>query len=50
MSGLPFGITPGDPVTCLMAGTMFFALALAAVVIPASRASRVAPVTALRWE
>jgi putative ABC transport system permease protein len=50
VSGLLFGVTPGDPVTYLMAAAMFFVVALAAVAIPASRASRVAPVTALRWE
>ncbi len=50
VSGLLFGVTPGDPVTYLMAGAMFFVVALAAVAIPAGRASRVAPVTALRWE
>jgi ABC-type antimicrobial peptide transport system permease subunit len=50
MSGFLFGVTPGDPVTYLMAAGMFFVVALAAVAIPASRASRVAPVTALRWE
>jgi putative ABC transport system permease protein len=50
VSGLLFGVTPGDPVTYLMAAAMFFVVALAAVAIPASRASRVAPSTALRWE
>jgi predicted permease len=50
VSGFLFGVTSGDPVTYLTAGAMFFAVALAAVAIPASRASRVEPVTALRWE
>jgi predicted permease len=50
VSGLLFGVTPSDPVTYVMAAAMFFAVALGAIAIPASRASRVAPVTALRWE
>jgi len=50
VSGLLFGVTPSDPVAYMMAAAMFFSVALAAAAIPASRASRVAPVTALRWE
>jgi putative ABC transport system permease protein len=50
VSTLVFGVTTGDPQTYLLAALMFSAAALAAVVIPARRASRVEPVTALRCQ
>jgi hypothetical protein len=43
-------IAPSDPRTLLMAAAMFLATALAASLIPAVRASRIAPVEALRDE
>lgn len=43
-----YGIAPGDPRTLLIAAAVFLATALAASLVPALRASRVAPVEALR--
>lgn len=45
-----YGIAPGDPRTLLIAAAIFLVTALAASLLPALRASRVAPVTALREE
>ena len=45
-----FGITTGDPVTYLAAALTFCAVALAAVIVPARRASRIEPISALRLE
>lgn len=45
-----YGIAPGDPQTLLIAAAVFLATALAASLLPALRASRVAPVEALREE
>src|SRR4029450_1093940 len=50
VSTLIFGVTPGDPVTYLLAAAAFGGVALAAVTIPARRASRVEAMTALRHE
>jgi putative ABC transport system permease protein len=43
-----FGVTPGDPVSYVLASAVFAGVALAAVALPARRASRVDPVSALR--
>ena len=45
-----YGIGPGDPRTLLFGAAMLLATALAASLLPALRASRVAPVEALRAE
>jgi predicted permease len=45
-----FGVTPGDPVSYVFAAAVFGAVALAAAAMPALRASRVDPTTALRYE
>lgn len=45
-----FGITAGDPGTFVAASLVFLAIAIAAVTIPAVRAARVSPMTALRDE
>ena len=50
VSTFVFGVTAGDPVTYLVAALSFLGVALAAVTIPARRASRVEPITALRYE
>jgi putative ABC transport system permease protein len=50
VSTLVFGVTPGDPLTYVLAAIGFLAVALAAVVIPARRGSQVEPVSALRCE
>jgi putative ABC transport system permease protein len=45
-----FGVTTADPLTYLFAALTFSGVALAAVIIPARRASRVDPISALRFE
>ncbi len=47
---LLFGIAPGDPASYLLAAAGFAAVALAVSAVPARRASRVNPTTALRCE
>ena len=48
MSAFLFGVTAADPVSYLLAAGAFASVALAAVALPARRASRVEPVRALR--
>jgi putative ABC transport system permease protein len=48
ISGLLFGVTPGDPVTLGAAAGTLAAVALIAAFVPARRATRVNPVLALR--
>jgi len=50
MDKLLFGITPLDPVSFVMAPLVLLAVALAACVVPALRASRIDPAEALRAE
>jgi putative ABC transport system permease protein len=45
-----FGVTTADPLTYLLAAVTFAGVAVAAIVIPARRASRVEPLSALRCE
>jgi predicted permease len=45
-----YGITPGDPRTMLFGAAILLATVLAAALVPALRASRAAPVEALREE
>jgi putative ABC transport system permease protein len=47
---LLFGVAPDDPVSYALATAAFALVALAAAAIPAHRASRVEPTTALRYE
>jgi len=49
-SSLVFGVTTGDPLTYLLAILTLSGAALAAIAIPATRASRIEPLTALRYE
>jgi putative ABC transport system permease protein len=49
-SAFVFGVTPADPLTYVIAALMFSVVALAAIAIPARRASRVDPIGALRCE
>jgi putative ABC transport system permease protein len=49
-SAFVFGVTTADPLTYLLAALTFSGVALLAVLIPARRASRVEPMTALRCE
>jgi len=50
VSALLFGVGPGDPISYVMAAAVFSVVTLAAVAIPARRASRVEPINALRHE
>ena len=47
---LLFGVTAGDPVSYAIAGAVLLSVALAAVAIPARRASRADPIKVLRYE
>ena len=50
LEGLLFGITSRDPVTFLVAPLILLTVAVAAVLLPAWRATRVNPVEAIRME
>jgi putative ABC transport system permease protein len=50
MTGLLFGVQPTDPPTLLAVAALLVAVALLACWIPAYRATRIAPVEALRIE
>ena len=48
LTSLLFGVTPFDPLTFVGGSAIFLAVAALAAIIPALRASRVAPATALQ--
>ena len=50
LKGLLFGITPTDPLTFTGIAVLFLFVALIASYIPARRAARTDPMTALRYE
>ncbi len=50
VAGMLYGVAPRDPLTIALAAAAMLAVSLAAAAIPASRASRVEPMTALRHE
>jgi putative ABC transport system permease protein len=50
MSGMLFGVEPGDPVTFVTVSALLVSVALIASWIPARRATRIDPVLALRSE
>jgi ABC-type antimicrobial peptide transport system permease subunit len=45
-----FGLQPNDPLTMVMAAVLLTAVAVAASYLPARRAAKVEPITALRYE
>ncbi|HKS10236.1 MAG TPA: ABC transporter permease [Pyrinomonadaceae bacterium] len=50
LATLLFGITPTDTLTFVVVSAIFFAIAMFASLIPARRATKVDPLTALRYE
>ncbi len=50
MAGMLYGVNAGDPVTLIAVALVLAAVALTATLVPARRATRVAPVVALRYE
>ena len=50
VSTLLFGVTSSDPLSYVIAAAAFSGVALAAVAVPARGASRVEPISALRYE
>jgi putative ABC transport system permease protein len=50
VSALLFGVTPGDPATYAMTAVTVLAVSVAASAIPARRATRIDPISALRTE
>jgi putative ABC transport system permease protein len=50
LATLLFGVQPHDSVTFVVVSAVFFVIAMVAALIPALRATRVDPLTALRYE
>jgi putative ABC transport system permease protein len=50
LEGMLFGLTPLDPVTFIVVALVFAAVATLAALIHAQRATRIDPLTALRYE
>jgi len=50
LSGMLFGIRPGDPLTFALVSAFLIGVALVACWLPARAATRVDPIVALRYE
>jgi len=50
MASLLYGVGPRDPITLASVAGLLFLVAVAACAIPAARAMRLDPLTALRYE
>jgi ABC-type antimicrobial peptide transport system permease subunit len=50
VASLLYGITPHDPLTLAGAAAILFAVALVATYLPARRATRIDPISAIRFE
>ncbi|HEV2689521.1 MAG TPA: ABC transporter permease [Bryobacteraceae bacterium] len=50
LSGFLFGVTPGDPISLLGAATLLVGVAMGACCLPARRAARLDPMSALRQD
>ena len=50
LSSMLFGISAADPITYAAVAALWFAVAVAACYLPATQATRVDPITALRAE
>ena len=50
VAALLYGLTPEDPVAFCAAGTIMLIMAVVASYVPASRATKVDPMLALRYE
>jgi ABC-type antimicrobial peptide transport system permease subunit len=50
IGSLLYGVRPTDPFTFAFTAAMLIAIGLVASLLPARRATRVDPMTALRWE
>ena len=50
LGGMLFGVTPADPLTYATVGFVLFGFAVVASLVPALRATRIDPMTAIRHE